>query len=71
MFFVRFRMRTVLEHSPHFILKFFQEVDVLIHSDFGLPYMEGFHGAYRAAPSLSWTLDTFVFVGPLLPKKYI
>jgi len=38
MFFVRFRIGTLLEHSPHFILKSFEEVDVLIHCDFGLPY---------------------------------
>lgn len=40
---------TIREHSLHFILKSF-EVDVLVHCDFGLPYLEGFHGRCGAVP---------------------
>lgn len=39
MFFVRFRMITLLEHNPHFFLKSFEEVGVLVHCDSGLPYV--------------------------------
>lgn len=44
-FFMHFRVRTLLEHSPYFFLKPFEEVGVLVHCDVAFhrckDFMEG------------------------------
>lgn len=49
MFSVHSRMTTLLEHELHFFFfRSFREAGALIHYDFGLLDMSGFHGGSRA-----------------------